>query len=688
MLIMNRLFSITVFLLLLSAVCWAGGNKETDTKPAPQAQRQQVNTQPRQQTPPTSKYWTGDGGKGMSLTITVPKPNGFAENQKHLPLMVHNEFITNFKNYSAIDVLDWERLGAQYDIILSGYFDDKAETGLDLGHLPTTTHQMGGNITRTATGYALQMQITRTEDKMTIASYSGTFSFAELDNLTSIRRASLDLLQKMGITLTALAQGELTKAETENRVNAQTALARGITVQRQGTEVAALSYFYQANSFDSSLAEAASRLNILSASISSGDIGADTRNDIAWRKQWVERLQEAESFFANYVKEQPYNLVYSTEIKQGDINYQNETVNLTFWMGLVPDFRWLRTINEVLLTVETGLLATGRAATWGLDWPNKSIRTPSSFTDRTNNYVVLVEIINDQGRSIGKQTITMPSGYTFFTIDNIKTGSLIARQWRGDVTIPRVDVNAITDRLTIRVISIDGISAETASLQKKISILPLEEITKSPDWSNGDESLFIVRDDGTLTGYTGNQTHIVIPSTIRGMVITSISYGSFSYNKQVTSVTIPSSVITIKDSAFTNCDRLTNVIISNGVRVIGERVFTLSKITSVIIPSSVKVIGTRAFSHTGLVSITIPNGVITIGAEAFYLTSLTSITIPNSVKSMGRSMVSSSLSRITIPGNMDNVGDSIGPGFDLAYWDQKRAAGTYTRNGNTWTYTP
>jgi len=245
---MNRLFSITVFLLLLSAVCWAGGNKEKDTN----------STQP-----PTSSYFTGDGGKGISIAILAPKATGLAENQNYLPALIQGEFVSNFTGYSAISVLDRERLDKQYAELLSGYYDDNAQAGLDLGHLTPTDYIMGGNITRTATGYALQMQITKTADKMTVASYSGTCTFVELDNLTGIRRASLELLQKMGVTLTALAQGELIKAETENRVNAQTALARGITAQQRGTVVEALTNYYQAASFDPSLIEAASRASTI-----------------------------------------------------------------------------------------------------------------------------------------------------------------------------------------------------------------------------------------------------------------------------------------------------------------------------------------------------------------------------------------------------------------------------------------
>jgi hypothetical protein len=186
----------------------------------------------------------------VSLAILVPKAAGLADNQNYLPALVQGELVSNFSGYSAIAVLDRERLDEQYAELLSGYYDDNANAGQDLGHLTPTDYIMGGNITKTATGYALQIQITKTSDKMTAASYSGTCSFAELDNLTGIRRASLDLLQKMGVVPTARTRTELAGAAANNHVSAQTALAQGITAQKSGTEVAALSYYYQAAAFD------------------------------------------------------------------------------------------------------------------------------------------------------------------------------------------------------------------------------------------------------------------------------------------------------------------------------------------------------------------------------------------------------------------------------------------------------
>jgi len=592
---MNKFFSITVF-LLLSTLCWAGGNKEKNSKPTPtpqtqqqtfpeQSQVQQRQTQQQQEQqiqpiqplpPPVSKYYTGDGGKGISLTIEPPKPNGFTESQKYLPLLAHNEFIANFKNYSAIDVLDYNRLGNQYDVLYSGYFDDNAKGVYDLGNLPPTTHQMGGSITRTATGYALQIQITRNTDKMTISSYSGTFTFAELDNLTGIRRASLELLQKMGITLTALAQGELTRAETENRVNAQIALAQGITAQQRGTVVEALSYFIQSTNYDPNLVEAASRMNILSANISSGNIGQDTRNDIAWRRQWVERLQETENFFTNYVKEQPYYLVYDTNIKKGRTNYQNETVDLSFDMCLTPEPSWVTTINDVIWTVKAGLLATGREKTWELDWPYKSI-SQRSFASKNNNYIVIAEILNDRGQIIGRQTINIPYGYNFRFKDLDKYcgytfGCLEPIQWHGAVSFPSVNANSITDLLTIRITSIDGLSAETASMQKKINIMPTEEFHQRI--GSYESSLFTIDESGCITYYDGSKTQLVIPTVINGIYVTEVKsiYKSSGRLNVFNNVTFPSNVRIIHGNAFgsRDYDKLpVSITLGAGVHIFG-----------------------------------------------------------------------------------------------------------------------
>jgi hypothetical protein len=254
--------------------------------------------------------------------------------------------------------MDRENLDNVYGELLSGYYDDSDEAGLDLGHLTSTDYLMNGSITKTATGYALQMQITKTGDKMTAASYSGVCTFPELDNLTGIRRASLDLLQKMGIELTDRAKTELSGAAAANHVNAQTALAQGITAQQGGDTLQSLVHYYEAVAFDTSLSEAAKRLSTLSTAVTSGNISRRARNLIEQKREWEKILGEAEEYFADH----PYfDLVYDPTIYEGAVNYQNETVELSVNYGLVPNSN-LKAIQDL----QKGLLASGRSSEWGL----------------------------------------------------------------------------------------------------------------------------------------------------------------------------------------------------------------------------------------------------------------------------------------------------------------------------------
>jgi len=458
----DRITAIMVFLFFLSAICWAGGKKETDTKPTPQVQQQQVQqiqpTQPIQPPPPpVSKYFTGDGGKGISIAILAPKATGLTENQNYLPTLLQGEFVSNFTSYSAISVLDRERLDKQYAELLSGYYDDNAQAGLDLGHLTPTDYIMGGNITRTATGYALQMQITKTADKMTVASYSGTCTFVELDNLTGIRRASLELLQKMGVTLTTLAQGELTRAETENRVNAQTALARGITAQNSGTVVEALTYYYQATAFDTSLLEAASRASAISTTITSGNIGENVRNDIQRRNEWKKILDEADAFFQ---KHWPFEILYDPTLTQGSVDYNKGTVDLSFKLLLIPN----DTAFKVLTNIREGLISTGKKNEWGFgSWPLSS--NPSLFSPYVR-FLITAVLINSEGKQIAFEQKERRIGVGVSDVLPNRGGRQTVYVVEDSSRNPQpfmfnsVKANDITDTLTIQITRVSLITHE------------------------------------------------------------------------------------------------------------------------------------------------------------------------------------------------------------------------------------
>jgi hypothetical protein len=164
-------------------------------------------------------------------------------------------------------------------------------------------------------------------------------------------------------------------------------------------------------------------------------------------------------------------------------------------------------------------------------------------------------------------------------------------------------------------------------------------------------------EDGAFSG-CARLTSISIPSSV-----TTIGVQAFSDCTGLASVSIPSSITTISERAFSGCIALTSVSIPSSVTSIGGSAFSYcTGLTSVAIPSSVSTIGSQVFfGCDGLTSVSIPSGVTTIGDYAFaYCTGLTSVAIPSSVTTIESYAFSdcTSLTSVSIPSGVTSIGSS------------------------------
>ena len=150
--------------------------------------------------------------------------------------------------------------------------------------------------------------------------------------------------------------------------------------------------------------------------------------------------------------------------------------------------------------------------------------------------------------------------------------------------------------------------------------------------------------------------------------LTSISAtGNFNFSANaihfpnVTSVTILGDVPSIAAGAYAGSQNLSSITINPGVTFIGNGAFSGSSITNISIPNSVTSIGDRAFSNGGfwLRSIILPEGLTSIGNQTFLNCFISEMKIPDSVTAIGNEAFRgcSSLQNVTIPSGIISIGN-------------------------------
>ena len=120
--------------------------------------------------------------------------------------------------------------------------------------------------------------------------------------------------------------------------------------------------------------------------------------------------------------------------------------------------------------------------------------------------------------------------------------------------------------------------AEIENLKAQIELLKRDEETNSPESGAADEDnaskfLYELKDgEAVITGYTGSDTYIVIPSHIDGYAVSGVGESAFSMSK-ISSVVISDGVKRIDWFAFYTCPTLKSITLPSSVTYIGYAAF-------------------------------------------------------------------------------------------------------------------
>lgn len=346
------------------------------------------------------------------------------------------------------------------------------------------------------------------------------------------------------------------------------------------------------------------------------------------------------------------------EIKQSGIFLSNTSASIRKNGGcavinISSSEDWSASSDQAWLTInpKTGSYNVNTITLAATANPTTSIRKATVTISTTGLASQIIDVMQYGNVEVTAGNLkTILSDQLSTTTDLTLAGSIDARDFR----TMRDDMPALTE-INLRDVTIKGYIGTEGTVIGNYSVpYPANEIPRDAFFTRNPN-------DGKYS-----LKSITFPQAVN-------SIGSFAFGKctSINSFEIPSSVTNVDDQAFYLCKGLINVETDNSDYSSLEGVlFNKDKTTlikcpslkagSYSIPSSVESIKEDAFAQCeSLTSITIPSSVTSIGSEAFsYCYGLKSIDIPSSVSSIGEGLFEycRNLTSIEIPSSVISIG--------------------------------
>ena len=114
-------------------------------------------------------------------------------------------------------------------------------------------------------------------------------------------------------------------------------------------------------------------------------------------------------------------------------------------------------------------------------------------------------------------------------------------------------------------------------------------LAEEPKWSYDNDNMYL-KLDGDLSG------DVTIPSEVDGYLVNAIEDNAFYEQHEITSLTMPDSLRSLKGGVISSMDSLTQVTLNDGLEYLGSNFSSCNALTSVTVPASVRIVE-GAFSN-------------------------------------------------------------------------------------------
>ena len=342
-------------------------------------------------------YFTGDGGKSLSIEISTPNLTNIDDNS-WLPDLVMNTLATDIEKYSAISVFKTWNLEYMQE---SQSRAEMLGKDVPIGQSDVAENVLHVTIIQKPSAYSFSCVVDSKKKNTQIASYNNpNCSAQDIESCKVLKEATADFLAQLGVELTKEGKESLLdigSAAAVKIIEGQQNLAKSDAALRHGRTVEALSYYqkYIPTADKDNLARTQAKLQQLSSTIAGGDFGVAVVEDkIRFKKQFMEYMQQTVDFLEEnppfvyaYLPSTLQSLPLTTE------NYENGTMDFVLQGTLLlnGNEKMITDIQLALQQIEESKKWSEKISAFPNGW-GKGI-----FKNNYNKIEVTISLCNQEG---------------------------------------------------------------------------------------------------------------------------------------------------------------------------------------------------------------------------------------------------------------------------------------------------